>query len=130
MSMKSLFSEHGIDIYSNLKDAIVAQNDKEFFANMLRILKLTMQMRNSKTGTDIDYIVSPVADANGRFFDSRQADATMPKDADANGAYNIARKGIMLVQQIKQSDDLRTMKFDISNKSWLRFVQHTNQADE
>lgn len=54
----------------------------------------------------------------------------MPKDADANGAYNIARKGIMLVQQIKQSDDLRTMKFDISNKSWLRFVQHTNQADE
>ena len=128
--LKSLFSEHGIDIYSNLKDAIVAQNDKEFFANMLRILKLTMQMRNSKTGTDIDYIVSPVADANGRFFDSRQADATMPKDADANGAYNIARKGIMLVQQIKQSDDLRTMKFDISNKSWLRFVQHTNQADE
>lgn len=128
--LKSLFSEHGIDIYSNLKDAIVAQNDKEFFANMQRILKLTMQMRNSKTGTDTDYIVSPVADANGRFFDSRQADATMPKDADANGAYNIARKGIMLVQQIKQSDDLRTMKFDISNKSWLRFVQHTNQADE
>lgn len=128
--LKSLFAEHGIDIYSNLKDAIVAQNDKEFFANMLRILKLTMQMRNSKTGTDTDYIVSPVADANGRFFDSRQADATMPKDADANGAYNIARKGIMLVQQIKQSDDLRTMKFDISNKSWLRFAQHTNQADE
>ena len=128
--LKSLFSEHGIDIYSNLKDAIVAQNDKEFFANMQRILKLTMQMRNSKTGTDTDYIVSPVADANGRFFDSRQADATMPKDADANGAYNIARKGIMLVQQIKQSDDLRTMKFDISNKSWLRFAQHTNQADE
>lgn len=128
--LKSLFAEHGIDIYSNLKDAIVAQNDKEFFANMQRILKLTMQMRNSKTGTDTDYIVSPVADANGRFFDSRQADATMPKDADANGAYNIARKGIMLVQQIKQSDDLRTMKFDISNKSWLRFAQHTNQADE
>ena len=41
----------------------------------------------------------------------------------ANGAFNIARKGLMIIDQIKASDDLSKLKFDISNKSWLNFAQ-------
>ena len=81
-------------------------------------------MRNSKTGTDIDYIQSPVADANGNFYNSELCDDSLPKNADANGAYNIARKGLWIVRQIKASDNLRDLKLAISNKEWLQFVQN------
>jgi CRISPR-associated protein Cpf1 len=47
----------------------------------------------------------------------------MPENADANGAYNIARKGLMIIEQIKQSDDCAKVKLDISNKRWLQSAQ-------
>lgn len=116
---KNLFGSYGGD----LKSYISAQTEKRFFEELLYLFRLTLQMRNSVTGTDVDYLVSPVADANGEFYDSRRADATLPKDADANGAYNIARKGLMLVQKIKNADDMKKIDFKITNKEWLRFAQ-------
>lgn len=80
-------------------------------------------MRNSKTGTEVDYLISPIADEEGCFYDSRICGKSLPENADANGAFNIARKGLMLVRQIKETNDLSTLKFDISNKSWLQFAQ-------
>lgn len=80
-------------------------------------------MRNSITGTETDYLVSPVADESGVFYDSRSCGDTLPKNADANGAYNIARKGLMLIGQIKETKDLANFKYDISNKAWLNFAQ-------
>lgn len=121
--MKSLLEHYYIDIHGNLKDAISTQTDKAFFTGLLHILKLTLQMRNSITGTETDYLVSPVADENGIFYDSRSCGDQLPENADANGAYNIARKGLMLVEQIKDAEDLDNVKFDISNKAWLNFAQ-------
>lgn len=121
--MKSLLEHYYIDIHGNLKDAISAQTDKAFFTGLLHILKLTLQMRNSITGTETDYLVSPVADENGIFYDSRSCGNQLPENADANGAYNIARKGLMLIEQIKNAEDLNNVKFDISNKAWLNFAQ-------
>ena len=37
----------------------------------MQFMKLLLQLRNSKAGTDEDYILSPVADENGIFYDSR-----------------------------------------------------------
>ena len=121
--MKSLLEHYYIDIHGNLKDAISAQTDKAFFTGLLHILKLTLQMRNSITGTETDYLVSPVADENGIFYDSRSCGEELPENADANGAYNIARKGLMLIEQIKGAEDLGNLKFDMSNKAWLNFAQ-------
>jgi CRISPR-associated protein Cpf1 len=123
-AFKELFSKYNIDLSSNIKEAICIQTEKDFFESLLHLLKLTLQMRNSVTGTEIDYIISPVANGNGEFFDSRTCSDKLPKDADANGAYNIARKGLMLIEQIKKSKDLKKLKFDISNKSWLQYVQN------
>mgnify|MGYP006983234764 CR=1 FL=1 len=94
------------------------------------MLKLTLQMRNSITGTEIDYLVSPVADENGVFYDSRSCGDTLPKNADANGAYNIARKGLMFIGQIKETKDLANFKYDISNKAWLNFAQQKPYKNE
>lgn len=128
--MKSLFNYYHINICGNLKEEICSQTDKAFFTGLLHMLKLTLQMRNSITGTETDYLVSPVADENGVFYDSRSCGDTLPKNADANGAYNIARKGLMLIRQIKETKDLANFKYDISNKAWLNFAQQKPYKNE
>lgn len=122
-AFKDLFDKYKIDYTSNLKTSIISQIQKEFFIELLHLLKLTLQMRNSKTGTEVDYLISPVANQKGDFYDSRIVNNTLPKDADANGAYNIARKGLWVIDQIKKTEDLKKVKLAISNKEWLSYVQ-------
>lgn len=127
---KKLFDDNEI-VYmngQNIKDFISTKDEKAFFKPLLDCFKLTLQMRNSKTNSDIDYLISPVCDKNGIFYDSRMADDTLPKDADANGAYNIARKGLWVIEQIKKSDDIKKIKLAISNKEWLNYVQTNDNA--
>lgn len=121
--IKAHFEQYQIDIYGNLKEAIAMQIDKHFFEELMRCLKLTLQMRNSEIGTEVDYLISPVIDEYGRSYDSRTCGEDLPQNADANGAYNIARKGLMMVDQIRKAEDLKNLKFDLSNKGWLNFAQ-------
>lgn len=121
---KTLFTLYNIDYKSNLKEAIIKQNSADFFKKILHLLKLTLQLRNSITGTEVDYMVSPVANENGHFFNSETAGDDLPQNADANGAYNIARKGLYFVRQIKQQIDLSKLKLNITNKEWLKFIQN------
>ncbi|MBO5828241.1 MAG: type V CRISPR-associated protein Cas12a/Cpf1 [Paludibacteraceae bacterium] len=127
---KELFAKYKIDIQADLKEAISQQDSADFFKGLLYLLKLTLQMRNSEIGTEIDYMQSPVADANGNFYNSDTCDDSLPKNADANGAYNIARKGLWIVQQIKAADDLKNVKLSISNKEWLKFAQEKPYLNE
>ena len=121
-SFIELFSN--IDYKTNLKEQIQSQTDKNFFEKLLCLFRLTLQMRNSIVGTETDYLISPVADKTGNFFDSRKGIENLPNNADANGAYNIARKGLWVVEQIKETKDLKKVKLAISNKEWLQFVQN------
>lgn len=128
---KALFEKYNIDILGNLKEGISFQTQKDFFEELLHLLRLTLQMRNSITNSEVDYLISPVADKNGHFYDSRTCPSSLPKNADANGAYNIARKGLMLIQQLRKAkadnEDLDKVKFDITNKSWLNFAQKNDR---
>lgn len=121
---RNLFESKNIDITSDLKTQILAQNDKDFFKSLIQCLKLTLQMRNSITNSEVDYLISPVADANGNFYDSRKANFSLPANADANGAYNIARKGLWMARKIKQSRPEDKVSLKITNKEWLHFVQN------
>ena len=123
---KQLFQQFGIKYESNeeLRPSIDRQTEKVFFERLLHLLKFTLQMRNSITGTETDYLISPVANSNGVFYDSRTVSNNFPQNADANGAYNIARKGLWIVEQIKTISDLKKLKLTISNKQWLSFVQN------
>lgn len=122
-AFKQLFDEYKIDINSDLQKSICTSNNKNFFKKLLHLLRLTLQMRNSRSNTDEDYIISPVMNSKGEFYDSRKASDNLPKDADANGAYNIARKGLMLLQQMQQMQSLEKPKYDLTNKAWLQFAQ-------
>jgi CRISPR-associated protein Cpf1 len=121
---KKIFKEFNVDIGSDIKDAISNQTDKRFFENLLHLFKLTLQIRNSISGTEIDYLISPVMNDSGVSYDSRVAENIFPKDADANGAYNTARKGLMAVNRIKGIIDLKKLDLYIKNKEWLVFAQN------
>ena len=120
---KELFEKYDIDIQGNLKEAINAQTDAQFFKDLMGLMKLLLQMRNSKTNSEVDYLLSPVADENGCFFDSREAIATLPDNADANGAYNIARKGLWVIRKIQETPEGEKPSLAITNKEWLQFAQ-------
>lgn len=108
-----------------IKNQIILHDKKEFFEGLLHLLKLTLQMRNSITNSEVDYLISPVKNNKGEFYDSRKANNTLPKDADANGAYHIAKKGLQWVQQIQKFDgkDWKKLNLEKTNKGWLNFVQ-------
>ncbi|MCB0514293.1 MAG: type V CRISPR-associated protein Cas12a/Cpf1, partial [Bacteroidetes bacterium] len=112
-----------------IKAQIAAQKEKDFLKGMMDLFKLTLQMRNSITNSEVDYLISPVKNEQGVFYDSRNADATLPKDADANGAYHIAKKGLMWLYQIHEFDgeDWKNLDLDKTNKGWLQFVQNKNK---
>lgn len=121
---KKLFDKFNIDFYSSdLKTDVLAQNSKDFLKKFLQLFSYLLQMRNSVTGTDIDYLISPAKDKNGEFFDSRNACVDLPQNADANGAYNIARKALWTVEQIKSADDIKNIDLLIKNADWLEMAQ-------
>lgn len=120
---KQVFNEAGIDIHGNLKEAICSLYDKKILEPLMHLMKLTLQMRNSVTNSEVDYLLSPVADEHGNFYDSRVCDDTLPQDADANGAYNIARKGLWCINKIKASGETEKIDLAISNKDWLNYAQ-------
>ena len=99
-------------------------------------LDLIQQIRNSgeKNSIDDNFLYSPVRNDKGEHFDSRHpernGELSEIKDADANGAYNIARKGLIMDAHIKYwiERGRPTMKKDgkeisdldlfISDKEW------------
>ena len=122
-AFKQLFDKYDIDINGNLKEAISAQTDAQFFKDLLGLMKLLLQMRNSITNSEEDYLLSPVADSAGHFFDSREGICSLPIDADANGAYNIARKGLWVIRKIQETASGEKVSLSVTNKEWLQFAQ-------
>lgn len=127
---KKVFADAEIDINGNLKESICQLKDKKVLEPLMGLMKLLLQMRNSITNTEVDYMLSPVADDNGHFYDSREQIDGLPDNADANGAYNIARKGLWVMQQIKETESGEKPRLAITNKEWLQFAQQKPYLDD
>ena len=127
----ALFEKYSIDVNGDIKAQIMSVDKKDFFVELIGLLRLTLQMRNSETGkVDRDYLISPVKNSEGVFYNSDDykgiENASLPKDADANGAYNIARKGLWIIEQIKACEndaELNKIRLAISNAEWLEYAQ-------
>lgn len=106
----------------DLKDMILSQNSKDFFKGLLDLITLMLQMRNKDKETD--YLVSPVKNSKNEFFDSRYSDANQPANIDANGAYNNARKALIVINRIKNATDEELTKLGttVSTEEWLNFI--------
>lgn len=135
--IKKLLRTYNIEFKNNqnVLDSILKienNTDKENFARELfRLFRLTIQLRNTTvnennteiTENELDYIISPVKDKNGNFFDSRDELKNLPDNGDANGAYNIARKGLLYIEQLQES--IKTGKLptlSISTLDWFNYI--------
>lgn len=120
-----LFKEYNILLDQDLRYQIVEQSSKDFFQRIIHLLRLTLQMRNSFIGTEIDYLISPVKNRTGIFYCSDNGNMALPDNADANGAYNIARKGLWMIEQFEGTSDENLLKVSlgITNKEWLKYAQ-------
>ena len=96
-----------------------AFNDRnKFLAKLTAHFKRLLDMRvyGEEEDKKIDYILSPVEP----FYDSRKITRDfLPKDSDMNGAYNIARKGIIILKKNRASDS----NLSIAKKEWMKYVQ-------
>lgn len=132
-NLKKKFDEFGVNWHNeenfidSLQTVQAEKTNAPFFDELLRSFNSTLQMRNSIPNSEIDYLISPVKAEDGTFFDSREQlalgkNAKLPIDADANGAYHIALKGLYLLQNDFNRNEKGVIQ-NISNADWFRFVQ-------
>lgn len=109
------------------------------------VIDLIQQIRNTGiTHRDNDFILSPVKDENSKHFDSReywdkeQAEqkVDMPTSGDANGAFNIARKGFLMNEHVrvwkengepKHDKNTSDLNLFISDFEWDLYLANENE---
>ena len=85
----------------------ISGRNETAWQSLLYAINVIQQIRNSgeKNSENDNYLYSPVRNDNGVHFDSRNhlnnGALSEIKDADANGAFNIARKGLIMDAHIK-----------------------------
>lgn len=123
--LKSLLDKHDLSYQNghNLVDELANSHDKSLLSGVMYLLKVLLALRYSHAQKNEDFILSPVMNKDGVFFDSRFADDALPNNADANGAYHIALKGLWVLNQIQFADNLDKIDLSISNEQWLHFTQ-------
>ena len=119
--------QSGNNFIDSIKSIPAEKSNAAFFDELLRSFNASLQMRNSIPNSEIDYLISPVKADDGTFFDSREQkalgrEAKLPIDADANGAYHIALKGLYLLKNNFNQNDKGYIG-NITNAEWFKFVQ-------
>ena len=149
--MKRLLNENNIEYGDghNLVDDIRTldvDSSGAVINEIFKIFRLTVQLRNSKSEAEnekngeYDRIISPIMNDAGEFFDSfkykkmneetepGKHNATMPIDADANGAYCIAMKCLYEAKNIKSGWEKEGKKNNdllcVTNADWFDFMQN------
>lgn len=133
-NLKEIFEKFGVqwnneeNFIDSLQSVQAEKANVPFFDELLRSFNAVLQMRNSVPNSEVDYLISPVKAADGTFFDSRDeaargSQATLPIDADANGAYHIALKGLYLLKNNFNQNEKGYIE-NISNADWFQFVQN------
>lgn len=99
--------------------------EQKKYKELIGLFNNLVQLRNSDSKNHIDYISCPSCGYNSDRKDISDKNIDKIQDADANGAYNIARKGLMMVNNIKKSEDLTLLSYAdlfISDSDWDKFV--------
>ena len=104
--------EDGADVKKEVSESDAA-------GQVFKAFEAILDMRVTTRGEDI--IMSPVRDSSGRHFVSGLSGPELPQDADANGAYCIALKGLLLAKKIRASDEDRLPL--LNNNDWIEFMQ-------
>lgn len=142
--MRKILEENKIeyrDGHNLIED--IQKADDDVVDGIFNIFRLTVQMRNSMSeaeNCEYDRLISPIMNSDGVFFDSfvyknineksatSNNTASMPIDADANGAYCIAMKCLLEAKRIKldwgKSSKNNNTLLIVTNADWFDFMQN------
>lgn len=137
--LKELFIKNGIDYQTeDLKKSVLSLEadveHAEFWKQLDNLFRVAIRLRDSDNSEKvIDRILSPVMNKKGGFFmtpdepsEKNKYDST-PMDADTNGAYHIALKGLFLlnkkIREAELTDKVPEGLFKITNAEWFAYVQ-------
>lgn len=126
LNLVDKYEDTFFEIQDNIKEDIIKFFNKneieinmkeEFIKEFIRLFKLMLQMRNYDKKNDYEYILSPVGiRKNGalKFFNS---------SSDENSSKNVAKKGLLLVKNIKEfKDDLNTLELKVTDEEWISSI--------
>lgn len=118
--LKSLFENNKMDLKQNINEEIQSINERNFWEKLIYLLNLILEIRNTDSELDCDYIECPHC-----HFHSDKGFQGHKWNGDANGAYNIARKGLMIMSKIRKEENTENIKWGdikIDIKEWDKAV--------
>ena len=116
---KSFFAKPEVNLpLENVSVESVCNLSDDLLKELWVLFKLLLKMRNSSD--DQDYIISPVA--SDAPFVTGPDNSMHIADADANGAYNIALKGLYWLFYDFPTNENGCLKY-IKDEDWFQFIQ-------
>lgn len=118
-SLRILFDKYSIDMAGDIKEQLAnAKLDAKFVGNFVWHFNQINKLRNTVDGEDT--IISPVYPKG---FDSRHNTLDgYAWNGDANGAYNIARKGSILLNKLYEAQTPKDFDCKVSRKEYDDFL--------
>ncbi|MDR2653089.1 MAG: type V CRISPR-associated protein Cas12a/Cpf1 [Prevotellaceae bacterium] len=136
------FDKHE-SLLKQLNNGVMLQkvsNDHTAWESLRFAIDLIQHIRNSgdhTKGQDENFLLSPVRNEQGEHFDSRRhqkhENADLPTNGDANGAYNIARKGIIMYEHIKQwikDNKINKLNLFVCDEEWDLWLSDKSKWNE
>ena len=117
MEFASFFEEAKLP-FDKVSVKSVTELDEGKLKELWGLFKLMLKMRNSND--EYDFIISPVACETP--FITGEENSMHISDADANGAYNIALKGLYWLWNGFPTDEKGYLKY-IKDEDWFHFIQ-------
>lgn len=146
--LKNLFEKNGINFVDNSDISKQIKNkefeNENFYKPLINKIALIIQLRNNKTeknedGTtnekdSRDFISCPHCYFHSeknllRLSEKYKGEGEFEFNGDANGAYNIARKGSLILRKINKAQDLEKVDFNdltVSQEEWDKYVSQAS----
>lgn len=123
--MMKVLQDAGITVSGNMAAAIAEQGRLTFYQQVAGILNLALRSTSLYSAQRVKElrVHGCVRTADGSFYDSRYAPDSMPKDGDALAAWNVARKCLLFLSQIRESDD-NFPRLSVSSTDWIDVVRN------
>ena len=120
-------SEIKYDDGHELLDELQERNGS-FYEKLLKYLRMTLTNNVWYKDSGENRLIGCTKDADGKIFDSKNAAEGLPKDPDANAAWNIAEKCRMVIDNIRSfvpsaKPVTKGPRLVVSDAEWLNAVQ-------
>lgn len=118
--LKDLFEDNKINLKQDINKQLQNIDERDFWGKLVYLLNLILEIRNTDSELGRDYIECPHC-----HFHSDKGFQEHKWDGDANGAYNIARKGLMIMSKIRKAEkpeDIKWGDIKIDIKDWDAYV--------